>query len=122
MSTAKWREENVELLRKSRREWYERNKESEKVNSRARKLVVVQKNIEYVESVKAGTPCMDCGNTFPSIAMDFDHVGNDKIDSISTMCRTPVGLTKLKAEIEKCELVCSNCHRIRHADRRASLV
>lgn len=64
-------------------------------------------------------PCMDCGNCFPSVCMDFDHRNaTTKRDSVSSMVEG--GREALMAEIAKCDLVCSNCHRIRTSRRRAS--
>ena len=59
-------------------------------------------------------PCKDCGRYFHPFAMDFDHINPDKKDS--NVGRLVWGLTpwdKVLAEIEKCDLVCANCHRLR---------
>lgn len=57
-------------------------------------------------------PCMDCGGTFPSVCMDFDHrPGTVKRFSIS-QAKGKL-LADVVAELDKCDLVCSNCHRIR---------
>ncbi len=65
-------------------------------------------------------PCMDCGGTFPPVCMDFDHLpGNKKSGNVSTMARLGWSTEKILAEIAKCDLVCSNCHRIRTATRRS---
>lgn len=61
-------------------------------------------------------PCMDCGGRFPSVVMDFDHVGEDKIREISSLVKYG-NRQKLLDEIAKCELVCANCHRIRTHSR-----
>jgi len=61
-------------------------------------------------------PCTDCGNTFPSCAMDYDHVSDDKAVNVGNMMQSS-WKTILK-EVAKCELVCSNCHRIRTETRR----
>jgi hypothetical protein len=58
-------------------------------------------------------PCMDCRERFPPFVMDFDHVNNDKEFNISDMRRRRMAFHKIVAEIAKCEVVCSNCHRIR---------
>lgn len=63
-------------------------------------------------------PCMDCGGTFPPEAMDFDHTSDDKIDGVSEMIKQGRPLAVIEAEIEKCDLVCANCHRIRTHTRR----
>lgn len=55
-------------------------------------------------------PCMDCNQRFPSYVMDFDHREN-KLWDLSRMVR--FSQEKILAEIAKCDIVCSNCHRIR---------
>jgi len=47
--------------------------------------------------------------------MDFDHL-RDKKYNISNMVCSDYGVA-LMEEIEKCELVCANCHRIRTQKR-----
>lgn len=69
----------------------------------------------YVNKVKEN-PCMDCGNQYHPCQMDFDHISN-KIRAVADMVRRAVSLETLKAEIDKCELVCSNCHRLRTHNR-----
>lgn len=61
-------------------------------------------------------PCVDCGKTFPSCAMQFDHVRGEKVDKVSNLVNAPRLL--LEAEIAKCDLVCGNCHKIRTHTRR----
>lgn len=62
-------------------------------------------------------PCMDCGGTFPTVCMDFDHrPGEGKVGNISRLIAN-AGPNAVRAEIAKCDLVCANCHRIRTASR-----
>ena len=57
-------------------------------------------------------PCMDCGGIFDPICMDFDHrPGSVKVTAVASMLNRNVSLV-LK-EIAKCDVVCSNCHRLR---------
>jgi len=58
-------------------------------------------------------PCADCGGRFPPCAMDFDHVLGEKIDDVSGIRIDTGRWERVLAEIEKCELVCANCHRVR---------
>lgn len=59
-------------------------------------------------------PCADCGVKYPPYVMDLDHVDpTQKVDKISTMRRRRMAFAKIVAEIAKCEVVCSNCHRER---------
>lgn len=56
-------------------------------------------------------PCIDCGGVFHFSVMDFDHVNGNKVFAIS---KNPLrNIESIKREIEKCEVVCANCHRIR---------
>ena len=56
--------------------------------------------------------CVDCGDR-RLIVLDFDHVRGDKVSHVSALMGTSLKL--LKIEISKCEIRCSNCHRIKTA-------
>jgi hypothetical protein len=66
-------------------------------------------------ALKAG-PCTDCKGTFSPSAMEFDHVRGQKLVSLGNM----FGLAwhRVLAEVSKCEVVCSNCHRVRTHTRQ----
>lgn len=72
----------------------------------------------YVRDIKSNTPCADCGVLYPYFVMDFDHVAKKDfgINFLSSTGR----IGALKKEILKCEVVCSNCHRIRTHNRLKS--
>ena len=66
-------------------------------------------------------PCTDCHKTYPSYVMDFDHVRGKKRFDICRAYHTSLsGPNVLIDEINKCEVVCSNCHRIRTHLRKAN--
>ncbi len=71
---------------------------------------------EYVDNLKR-KPCADCGQNFPSCVMDFDHVRGKKEFNIATGLRFK-GIQQILAEVAKCDVVCSNCHRIRTHGRK----
>lgn len=50
--------------------------------------------------------------------MEFDHVRGVKVAIVSRMAANGVGLGKLQAEIDKCEVRCANCHRRVTVQRR----
>ena len=64
-----------------------------------------------IDSIK-DVPCCDCGNKFPPCAMDFDHVRGEKRFNIGQHIAGH-SLDSILSEIEKCDIVCANCHRIR---------
>ena len=55
---------------------------------------------------------MDCKEVYPYYVMDFDHVRGVKHKNVSELIGT-LSKKKIDEEIAKCEIVCSNCHRIR---------
>lgn len=63
-------------------------------------------------------PCMDCGESYPSYVMDFDHRdGEDKAANVSRLVRNNQRGRALK-EVAKCDIVCANCHRARTYQRQ----
>lgn len=61
-------------------------------------------------------PCMDCGVSYPHYVMDLDHVRGTKVAGLADLLQHGT-LDQVVEEIAKCELVCSNCHRIRTWNR-----
>jgi len=59
---------------------------------------------------------MDCNNSDYRV-LEFDHVNGKKINNVSTMVSCGWSLDSIKNEINKCEIVCANCHRIRTFSR-----
>lgn len=59
-------------------------------------------------------PCADCNQKYPPYVMDLDHVDpSTKEFKVSTMRRRKMAFEKIIAEMNKCEVVCANCHRER---------
>jgi hypothetical protein len=69
----------------------------------------------FLASVKIRDGCKDCGYCENAIAMDFDHVRGQKLFNIGSVPHWSIA--KLQMEIDKCEVVCANCHRIRTYER-----
>jgi hypothetical protein len=101
--------------KKYHKDHYDRNKVSYKKKAKDYK----QKLIDTVTGLK-NKPCTDCGIVYPPHVMDFDHLeGVLKIANVSRMTRElGFSLDTIEKEIEKCELVCANCHRDRTFRRR----
>ena len=106
----------------AQRRHYQKNSENIKARTRVTNQKLRKRNREYVENLKASTPCSDCGNTYPSYVMQFDHIIDDKRGNVANLVRSSFSLEVIQAEIDKCELVCANCHaertfsRIREAE------
>jgi hypothetical protein len=77
--------------------------------------------MEYIAVIKLERGCVDCGfNLWPE-ALEFDHLpGTTKLFNVSDVTRRS-DKALLDAEIAKCEVVCSNCHKHRTARRRVGV-
>lgn len=73
---------------------------------------------EIINTLKAKTPCKDCRVKFPPESMDFDHVRGEKRFQLSNP-PAATSAAEISREIRKCEIVCSNCHRVRTVKRAA---
>lgn len=102
--------------------WYKTNKSKHVKNVVKNNKIKRNKNIQYVRQLKSA-PCTDCGNTYHPVCMDFDHLDSSKKEmSISKMATSGRSKQDILREIAKCELVCSNCHRLRTHLRLCSLM
>lgn len=84
-------------------------KDSARAKSRTRYV----RNRKIIDDYLSNHPCVDCGEArLPTL--DFDHVRGEKKTNIAKLA-TSASLTTLRLEIEKCEIRCSNCHRMKTA-------
>ena len=59
-----------------------------------------------------GEKCVDCGEIFDSRLYDLHHINQEEKEFNISSKR--ISFEKLKPELDKCVLLCPNCHRIRH--------
>lgn len=95
------------------REYYAKNREKQKAVVLARNQRYKEELRVWIRDIKSNTPCADCKILHPWFVMDFDHVFDEKEYNISMMLVSGYSKSKIQKEIDKCELVCSNCHRVR---------
>lgn len=105
-----------EKNKESKHKFYLKNKSRSLTRTREDRA----KRRAYIAELKA-KPCMDCKTSYPWYVMDLDHRnGEEKVSNVAKMIARYSWKTIL-AEIEKCDVVCSNCHRIRTYRRKMSL-
>jgi len=75
---------------------------------------LIQKKIDAI--IYKGSKCVDCGIDYPKypyVVFDFHHTNPSEKDFDWGKMRL-VSKTKMFEELDKCILLCSNCHRIKH--------
>lgn len=97
--------------------WHQANREQRMPKIKERRQQHKEAMRSWIQELKSTTPCADCGKTFPYYVMDFDHIGDDKDKAISAGLNRGWSKARLQQEIDKCELVCANCHRQRTHER-----
>lgn len=96
---------------------YKDNVKSYKDKAKIRNKKSTEKFRQFIRD-KKDKPCQDCGIKYPYYVMDFDHrPGEIKCFNIANLAKTQPRLEIVIEEINKCDIVCSNCHRIRTHNR-----
>lgn len=97
-----------ERARAARRKHYQNNKEQYLARNKDKR----EKMISHLRNIK-DVPCMDCGVKYPYYVMDLDHRDPaEKTENINQAIARG-SWKKFLEEIDKCDVICSNCHRER---------
>ncbi len=82
----------------------QKHREQAKARGRKRKLMAV----DYL-----GGRCNDCGGQFHPAIFEFHHENPEEKD-LDPSQALQMAWDNFKKELEKCVLLCANCHRYRH--------
>src|SRR5208282_531765 len=85
---------------------YEKHKEAK----RQRALEARRRNRDFLQTYKASKGCARC-SIRDSRVLEFHHVGEKEIN-VARAAGLGWSLERLMTEIEKCIVLCANCHRI----------
>jgi len=95
---------NKEHYQKNKIKYLEKSKSYEKNNRK------------YMYDYLKNHPCEECGETRIA-ALQFDHIEiKNKSFTIGHYGRK-TGIVKLKEEIEKCRILCANCHAVHTSEQ-----
>lgn len=101
--------ENKESLIQYQRDYRKLNR---KLVSEKQKKVRLEKQDALIEFL--GGKCAHCGGVYHRSVYDFHHINPDEKEyTISNYMG--YSLERLKKEVEKCILLCANCHRRVHS-------
>lgn len=82
---------------------------------RNRKLKILLKDRK--RNYLASRACIKCGINDPGV-LDFDHIDpNTKSFSVAKALHNIMNWEGLLKEIEKCQILCANCHRIKTSEQ-----
>ena len=74
-----------------------------------------QEKVRFLNETKARRGCCFCAEREP-VALDFHHRDPvQKKQTLSDLVSRDASLARLIDEVEKCVVVCANCHRKLHA-------
>lgn len=100
-----------ECLKKIDKEYYKNNPERQEKVTLARERNR-QKAKDFVKECKEKCSCEKCGET-RSYVLDFHH--KDPLKKSFEICSSENrSIDNIKKEIEKCGVLCANCHRELH--------
>lgn len=92
--------------------YYHKNKERESKRNKQHYKAFK----EWYRSLKKG-PCTDCKVEYPPSVMTWDHLpGYKKVGNLGDLVQRG-NRQLILDEIEKCDLVCLNCHALRTTSR-----
>jgi hypothetical protein len=100
------------------REHYLANRQRYVDQARENKQRLARERTAYLFQYFAAHPCADCGETDP-LVLEFDHL-RDKLFNVGSALPYR-NWESILAEIEKCDVVCANCHRRRTGRRLGSV-
>jgi hypothetical protein len=93
--------------------WYQRHKAKRLASNYERKA----RMYELYQEIKSTLRCADCGENHPA-ALHFHHKNpKEKEFNVADFVRSGKSVEALHREIEKCVVLCANCHAKRHYEQ-----
>ena len=80
------------------------------------------RNYKHIVAYLSEYPCSRCGETDIEV-LEFDHLDpSEKEYNVSQLATLGYSLEKLQTEMDKCQVLCSNCHRKKTIQDRGGTV
>lgn len=93
--------------------------EGQKEKTKARRVTSRAKIDEFIQHTKTVNPCHDCNQFFHYCVMQYDHLPQfEKSFNLARYHNYTNDILVVIEEMNKCELVCANCHAMRGWLRR----
>ncbi len=105
---------NSDELNAYNRDYYQRNRNSLLEKQREKNRRFAENRRKWLIEYKKTLSCVRCGENHPA-TFNFHHkITSEKSFEIGNAICLGVSLKRLMAEIEKCEVLCANCHAKEH--------
>ncbi len=112
--------------REYNKKWYANpdNAAKKKADAKKHRALSRKRNRDFVREYKSQHPCVKCAEYHPEYVerhpacLHFHHVNGKKETEVSNLVRGMVSIEKLKKEMDKCVVVCANCHARIHEEAR----
>ena len=102
--------------------WYHRTKHL-KTDSRQRSAVKLARRralASWYAELKSTLLCRGCGQDHPACLVFHHHEPSTKEISLANALSRGWGKNRIRAEIDKCVVLCANCHKKLHARERGN--
>ena len=114
------REKKLAYHSEYNKKWYENpeNASQKKADAKIWRKKIIERNREFLKKYRESHPCEKCGESHVA-CLDFHHKNReDKEIEVSIMVRKGMSLERIIKEIEKCMVLCRNCHAKLHYQER----
>jgi hypothetical protein len=101
-------------VRKYNRAYYERNREQLLERQAEKNRRFAENRRKWLVDYKKTLKCTRCGENHPATLIFHHRDSSEKSFEIGNALKLGVGIKRLLAEIEKCEVICANCHAKEH--------
>ncbi len=104
----------LEETREYNREYYQRNRAHllDKQREKNRRFAVSRR--KWITDYKKTLKCFRCGENHPATLIFHHKNSSEKSFEIGNALCLGVSLKRILLEIEKCEVLCANCHAKEH--------
>lgn len=100
---------NKEKCADKAKKWRDKNKEYIKQKQKEDKRKRKEEAVAYLGGI-----CIDCGDIFHPSVFDFHHRNPEGKSDRDPSKMLTLKWTRIVLELDKCDLLCANCHRLRH--------
>lgn len=96
------------------KEWYENYNKTHKKERKESAKRTKHRQRAWLDELKSTLFCKECGEN-RIVCLDFHHRDPKEKEGSITRLLYRASKARVLAEIAKCDVLCSNCHRVEHS-------